>query len=156
MSIAALAWVTDHQVTTTEMHVELPVVLERSTYLLFYIGSIGLSEESKQMGIKMHIAKTKVMVVDKPAIIVVEMLKDTYSRQHYSLKEKNQDKEIKRRIVAGCATCGKRRDLFNGNIAICLKRQVYNSFVLPLMTYGAQIWSLTKPHGTNLRPHRSK
>ena len=37
----------------------------------------------------------------------------------------------------------KHRDIFKGNIEICLKRQIYNSCVLPAMTYGAETWALT-------------
>ena len=54
--------------------------------------------------------------------------------------EKNQDKEIQRRIMAGWAAYAKHRDIFKSNLAICLKRQVYNSCVLPAMTYGAETW----------------
>ena len=79
-----------------------------------------------------------------------------YLGQHYSLKEKNQDKEIQRRIMAGWAAYAKHRDIFKSNLAICLKRQVYNSCVLPAMTYGAETWTLTKQARTNLRPHRPK
>ncbi len=51
--------------------------------------------------------------------------------QHYSLKEKNQNKEIQRRIMAGWAAYAKHRDIFKSHLAICLRRQVYNSCVLP-------------------------
>ena len=34
-------------------------------------------------------------------------------------------------------------DIFKGNTGTCLKRQVYNSCVLPVMTYGVETWSLT-------------
>ena len=67
-----------------------------------------------------------------------------YLGQHYSLKGKNQDKEIQRRIMAGWAAYAKHRDIFKSNLAICLKRQVYNSCVLPATTYGAETWTLTK------------
>ena len=65
-----------------------------------------LSDESKRMGLKMNIAKTKVMVVDITPINVNNVLIDNvtgyvYLGHHYSLKEKNQDKEIQRRIMAG-------------------------------------------------------
>ena len=58
-----------------------------------------LSDESRRMGLKMNIAKTKVMVVDNTPINVNSVLIENvqgyvYLRQHYSLKEKNQDKEI--------------------------------------------------------------
>ena len=102
-----------------------------------------LSDESRRMVLKMNIAKTKVMVVDNTQINVNNVLIENvqcyvYLGQHYSLKEKNQDKEIQRRIVAGWAAYAKHRDIFKSTLAICLKRQVYNSCVLPAMTYGAE------------------
>ena len=108
-----------------------------------------LSDECRRMGLKMNITKTKVMVVDNTPIHVNNMLIENvqgyvYLGQHYSLKEKNQDKEIQRRIVAGWAAYAKHRVIFKSNLAICLKRQVYNSCVLPAMTYGAETWTLTK------------
>ena len=56
-----------------------------------------LSDESRRMGLKMNIAKTKVMVVDNTPINVNNVLIENvqgymYLGQHYSLKEKNQDK----------------------------------------------------------------
>ena len=79
-----------------------------------------------------------------------------YLGQHYSLKEKNQDKEIQRRIMAGCATYAKHRDISKSNLAICLKRQVYNSCVLPAMTYGAETWTLTKQAQNKLAAAQTK
>ena len=59
------------------------------------------------MGLKINIAKTKVMVVDNTAINVNNVLIDVegcvYLGQRYSLKENNQGKEIQRRIMAGMA-----------------------------------------------------
>ena len=85
------------------------------------------------MGLKMNIAKSNVMVVDNTLINVNNVT-----------KENTQDKEIQRRIMAGWAAYSKHRDIFKSNIAICLKRQVYNSCLLPAMTYGAETWTLTK------------
>ena len=79
-----------------------------------------------------------------------------YLGQHYSLNENNQDKEIQRRIMAGWAAYAKHRDIFKSNIAICLKRQVYNSCVLPAMTYGADTWSLTKQAQNKLAAVQTK
>ena len=122
----------------------------------------ALSDESRRIGLKMNIAKTKVMVVDNTPINVNNVLIENfqgyvYLGQHYSLKEKNQDKEIQRRIMAGWAAYAKHRNIFKSNLAICLKRQVYNSCVLPAMTYVVQRpghWP--NKHRTNLRPHRPK
>ena len=54
---------------------------------------------SRQMGLKMNIAKTNLMVVDNTPIKVNNVLIENvqgnvYLGQHYSLKETNQGKEI--------------------------------------------------------------
>ena len=54
-----------------------------------------------------------------------------------------QYKEIQRRITAGWTAFAKHRDIFKVNIGTCLKRQVYNSCVLPAIIYGAETWALT-------------
>ena len=107
------------------------------------------------------IAKTKMMVVDNTPINVNNVLIENvqvyvYLGQHYSLKEKNQDKEIQRTIMAGWAAYAKHRDIFKSNLAICLKRHVYNSCVLPAMTYGAEIWTLTKQAQNKLAAAQTK
>ena len=76
--------------------------------------------------------------------------------QHYSLKENNQDKEIQRRIMTGWAAYAKRQDIFKSNLVICLKRQVYNSCVMPAMTYGAETWTLTKQAQNKLAAAQTK
>ena len=53
-----------------------------------------LSDESRRMGLKMNIAKTKVTVVDNTPINVNNVLIENvqgyvYLGQHYSIKEKN-------------------------------------------------------------------
>ena len=64
-----------------------------------------LSDESRRMGLKMNIAKIKVMVVDNTPINVSNVLIENvevyvYLGQHYSIKEQTQDKEIQRRTMA--------------------------------------------------------
>ena len=100
------------------------------------------SDESRQMGLNMKIAKTKMMVVDNTPInvnsVLIENVEDyVYLGKHYNLKEKNQDKEMQRRTMAGHDA--KQRDIYKSNLAICLKGQVYNSCVLPSMTYDADL-----------------
>ena len=55
--------------------------------------------------------------------------------QTYSTRGKNQDKAIQKRITAGWNAFAKHGDIFMGNIWTCLKRQVYNSCLLPGMRY---------------------
>ena len=113
------------------------------------------------MDLKMNIAKTKVMVVDNTPINVnnvpIENVEGyVYLGQRYSLKEKNQDKEIQRIIMACWAAYAKHRDIFKSNLAICLKRQVYNSCVLPAMTYGTETWTLTNQAQNKLAAAQTK
>ena len=120
-----------------------------------------ISDEPGRMGFKMNIAKTKVMVVDNIPINVNNVLIENvqgyvYLGQHFSLEEKNQDKEIQRRIMAGWAAYAKHRVIFKSNLAICLKRHVYNSCVLPAVTYSAEIWTLTKQAQNKLAATQAK
>ena len=67
------------------------------------------------MGLKMNIAKTKVMVADNIPInvnnvLIANVQSYVYLGQHFSLYEKNQDKEIQRRIMADWAAYAKHRD----------------------------------------------
>ena len=58
--------------------------------------------------------------------------------------------------MAGWAAYAKHRDIFKSNIAICLKRQVYKSCVLPAMTYWAETWTLTKQSQNKLGSSQTK
>ena len=108
-----------------------------------------LAEKSLKVGLKMNISKTKVMTgKDIPIHVNNTLIEDVdsyiYLGQRYSLNDKTQDKEIKRRVTAGWAAYAKHCDIFKSNMPNCLKRKVFNSCVLPAMTYGAETWSLTK------------
>ena len=120
-----------------------------------------LSDESRRMRLKMNIPKTKVMVVENTPIHVNNVLIENvqgyvHLGQHYSLDERNQEKELHRRIMAGWAAYAKHRDIFKSNLAICLNREVYNSCVLPAMTYGAETWTLTKQAQNKLAATHTK
>ena len=58
--------------------------------------------------------------------------------------------------MADWAAYAKHRDIFKSNLAICLKRQVYNSYVLPAMVYGAETWTLTKQAQNKLAAAQTK
>ena len=47
----------------------------------------------------------------------------------------------------------KYRNLFKSNLAICMKRQMYNSCVHPAMKYGAEPWTLAKHAHNKLALH---
>ena len=58
--------------------------------------------------------------------------------------------------MAGWAAYAKHRDIFKSNLAICLKRQVYSSCVLPAMAYGAETWTQSKQAQNKLAAAQTK
>ena len=81
-----------------------------------------LSDESRQMGVNMNIAKTEVMVVDITPINVCNVLIENVEGYVYlgQLMEQNLDNEIQRIVVTGWAAYAKHRDLFKSNLDIWL------------------------------------
>ena len=79
-----------------------------------------------------------------------------YLGQRYSIRDKNQDKQIQRRITTEWTAFTRHRDIFKGNIGTCLKRQIYNSCVLPAMKYGAETWALTTQAKNKLAAAQTK
>ncbi|MEG7522739.1 MAG: hypothetical protein M3H12_06515, partial [Chromatiales bacterium] len=68
----------------------------------------------------MNNSKTKVMMENDTPIYVnttqIEKVESyVYLGQRYSIRDKNQYKEIQRRITAGWAAFAKHRDIFKGN-----------------------------------------
>jgi hypothetical protein len=55
----------------------------------------------------------------------------------------NLKDEVNRRIQLGWAAFGKVRRVFSSSISQSLKTKVFNQCVLPFMTYGAEMWTLT-------------
>ncbi|KAI8440939.1 hypothetical protein MSG28_009236 [Choristoneura fumiferana] len=110
-----------------------------------------LSIVSQQVGLKMNMDKTKIMsnvhVTPVPVIVGNDVLEVVdhyvYLGQVVQLGRSNFDKEVARRIQLGWAAFGKLRDVFSSNIPQCLKTRVFDQCVLPVMTYGAETWSLT-------------
>ena len=105
-----------------------------------------LSDKSGRMGLKMNIAKTKVMVVDNTPInvnnVLIEnvqgyLLGPTWDNTSASRKRTRTKRYSEESWQAGRNTANTVISSTSTLIAICLKRQVYNSCVLPAMTYGA-------------------
>ena len=123
-----------------------------------------LADETENQGLKMNKSKTKVMMGNDTPIYVnntqIENVEsDIHLGQRYSTIDNNkkQDKEILRRIRRFKEESwldGQHSpstfDIFKGSIGTCLKRKVYNSCILPAMTYGAEIWALTTQTKNNI------
>ena len=66
----------------------------------------GLADKSDNQGLKMNKSKTKLMMeTDTPIYVNNTQIENVesyiYLGQRYSTRDKNQDKEIQRRITAG-------------------------------------------------------
>ncbi|KAK2187040.1 hypothetical protein NP493_180g06010 [Ridgeia piscesae] len=70
---------------------------------------------------------------DPPVYVNNNQIENVESCISLGQRKTKTDKEIQRRITAGWTAFAKHRDIFKGNIGTCLKRQVYNSCVLPAM-----------------------
>ena len=101
----------------------------------------------------LNITKTKMMVVNNTPINANNVLIENVEGYVYlgQDEEKNQDTYIQRRIMADWAAYAKHRNIYKRNIAICLKRQVYNSCVLPAMENGVENCALTKQAHTKMK-----
>ena len=120
-----------------------------------------LANESETQGRKINMSKTKVIMEnDMPIYVsntqIVNVESYIYLGQRYSTRDKNQNKEIQRRITAGWTAFVKHRYIFKGNTGACLKRQVYNTCVHPAMTYGAKTRALTTQTKNKLAAAQTK
>ncbi|CAH2260402.1 jg15523 [Pararge aegeria aegeria] len=50
---------------------------------------------------------------------------------------------MNRRILLGWAAFGKLRDIFSSKIPQCLNTKLFEQYVLPVMYYRSEMWSLT-------------
>ncbi|CAG4978815.1 unnamed protein product [Colias eurytheme] len=111
----------------------------------------NLNESSQRVGLKMNLDKTKVMfnahVVPKSVIInesTLEVVQNyIYLGQNIQLGKHNFEVEANRRIRLGWAAFGKLSYIFKSSIPQSLKTRAFNQCILPVMTYGAETWTLT-------------
>ena len=122
-----------------------------------------LNKNSKNIGLKMHKGKTKCMTNfqhDQEIHIESEKIEEVtnykYLGQMTYLKDTTKE-EVTRRIRAGWSCFGTNREIFQGDqMQLSLKRQVFDQCVRPTMTYGCQMWSLTKATTQRLRTAQRK
>lgn len=111
-----------------------------------------LDQESRKMGLKMNLSKTKIMhntlathnQIKICGTIIEHVEKYVYLGQEI-WPEGNQLREVKRRTQAGWAAFQKHNiTLMNPKIPTCLKRKIFEQCIMPAMTYGSETWTLTK------------
>ena len=108
-----------------------------------------INKESKKVGLKMNKAKTKILLNSKasvePITIDNEQLEKVneyiYLGQLITPGNGNEP-EIRRRMKIGWKAFAKYKDILNSKIPMCLKRKVYDSCILPSMTYGCETWKI--------------
>ena len=133
----------DDIILTSEDPEEIKVMLEQ------------IKEESRKVGLRMNMKKTKVMfnknVVKTNQAIEIggEIIEEVDEYIYLLVGQKVRaspgfEEEIKRRISMGWVAFGKHSNIFRSKMPMKLKRQVYNQCVIPVITYGAETWSLTK------------
>ncbi|XP_061723667.1 uncharacterized protein LOC133529882 [Cydia pomonella] len=116
-----------------------------------------LSNASLQVGLEMNRAKTQVMTnsrnrrsidVDGQSIQYVDEY--IYLGQLVSFSNR-QDKEIERRVQNAWKSYWSMKELMKGNLPLSLKRKLVDMCILPVLTYGAQAWSLTEIQKSKLK-----
>ena len=111
-----------------------------------------LASESRKVGLKINMEKTKVLrnkhtdsyAVKMDGNEIEEVESYIYLGQKISLKEGGMSSEIDRRIYAGWRVYNENKFLFESNIPNSLKRKLHNQCIVPAMTYGCETWSMTK------------
>ncbi len=117
-----------------------------------------LHRESLKVGLKMNMKKTKIMynkhLIGRQIMIRNKALKLVeeyiYLGQMVSANPAHK-KEIRGRIGMGWSAFGKQNLVMNSNLPLSLKKKVYNQCILPVLTYGAETWPLTKELERKLR-----
>ncbi|KAJ8715585.1 hypothetical protein PYW07_010067 [Mythimna separata] len=115
-----------------------------------------LSTASLEVGLTMNRSKTQVMTnstkrrvkVDGQVLQYVDEY--TYLGQIVSFKNR-QDREIKRRIQNAWKTFWAFKEHMKGSLPMTLKRKLIDMCILPVLTYGAQSWSLTEQQKSKLK-----
>ncbi|XP_045454782.1 uncharacterized protein LOC123664232 [Melitaea cinxia] len=109
-----------------------------------------LDRESRKVGLNMNTQKTKVMTngTEEPIYVLgnaIEYVDEyVYLGQIISLKDLTS-KEVEKRIGNAWKRFWSLREIFkNEEISMAIKRKLFNTCIVPILTYGCQTWSLTK------------
>ena len=111
-----------------------------------------LHETSLAIGLEMKLDKTKVMTTeckDSTKITVggteIERVsKYVYLGQEMKIGKENQTNEINRRIRLGWAAYSRLSFVFQMKLSVQQKAQIFDQCILPVLTYGAETWVMTR------------
>lgn len=115
-----------------------------------------LSTASFEVGLRMNQSKTKVMSNKTKRRVEVDGTEIAYVDEYVYLGqiisfENRQNKEIDRRIDNAWKSFWSMKEYMKGDLPISLKRVLIDTCILPILTYGAQTWSLTEAQKTKLK-----
>jgi hypothetical protein len=116
-----------------------------------------LNRMSEAVGLQMNLNKTKVMTESDEDVIVNGQRLEKVSHYIYlghtmKLGRENQCAEVRRRIQLSWAAFGKLRHVMkNPSVPVCLKKKVFESCILPVMTYGMETVTLNQLSAEKLR-----
>ena len=111
-----------------------------------------LGKQASRVGLRMNYSKTKTMTNTEESATInfgtntIEQTEEyIYLGQLVKLNKENQTVELKRRIRLAWVAFGKLSFILrNKKYPQYLKTRVYDQCVLPVLTYGSQVWTFTK------------
>ncbi|CAG9118738.1 unnamed protein product [Plutella xylostella] len=120
-----------------------------------------LSTASLEVGLKMNRSKTQIMTNSAKSRVEVDGQEIGYVDEYIYLGqiasfENRQDKEVERRITNAWKSFWSMKDLMKSTLPLTLKRQLIDMCILPVLTYGAQTWSLTEYQKSKLKTAKLK
>ncbi|XP_045491132.1 uncharacterized protein LOC123691006 [Colias croceus] len=134
---------------------DIVIFAESSTHLRSMLED--LERESRKVGLTMNITKTKIMTnaTESPIILnskPIEYVKEyTYLGQQISINNV-MSKEIDTRIGLAWKSHWRLKEIMkNEETNVYIKKKLFNTCVLPVLTYGCQTWSLTKAQTSKIR-----
>ena len=125
-----------------------------------------LNQEAAQVGLKLHLGKTKIQNNSigygvgvknaKCGDITVEIL----SRENHTMYlgrainlTNMEDEELNSRVAEAWAKFGVfRQELLDRSVPVHLRIQLFDTVVTPTMLYGSEAWSMTQKRQMKLRP----
>ncbi|KAJ2954579.1 hypothetical protein O0L34_g2871 [Tuta absoluta] len=115
-----------------------------------------LSTGSLGAGLMMNMSKTKVMTNSTKYRVIVDAGRMEYVDEYLYLGQivsfqARQDKEVARRTENAWKSYWSMKEHMKSDLPISLKRKLMDVCILPILTYGAQTWSLTEAQRSSLK-----
>lgn len=109
-----------------------------------------LNRESKLVGLKMNLSKTKIMsnsfILPQKVTVGINEVESvcsyTYLGQVITMNGSIIE-EINNRVKLAWRAFGRNSAIFRSSLPICLKRKVFDQCILPVLTYASETWTLT-------------